>query len=72
MPVNLKQVPQVVLGGITNAKGMLRMKIMTIRMTRTVTTTTIQTRVRLEGVLAPERESILRHSRSQKSLLRKT
>ena len=36
MPVNLKQVPLVVLGGITNAKGMLRTKIMTMRMTRAV------------------------------------
>ena len=59
MPVNLKQVPQVVLGGITNAKGMLRTKIMMIRMTRTVTRTKILTHVRLEGVLAPERESVL-------------
>ena len=67
MPVNLKQVPQVVLDGLTNAKRMLQTKIMTIRMTRTVTTTKILTRVRLEGVVAPERESVLRHSRSQKS-----
>ena len=63
MPVNLRQVPQVVLRGITNAKGMLQTKIMAMRRTRTVTTTKILTRVRLEEVLAPERESVLRHSR---------
>ena len=43
MPVNLKQVPQVVLSGITNAKGMLQTKIVAMRLTRTVTTTKILT-----------------------------
>ena len=64
MPVNLRQVPQVVLSGITNAK--LRNAANENHgdeENQTVTTTKILTRVRLEEVLAPERESVLRHSR---------
>ena len=34
MPVYLKQVPQVVLSGIINAKGMLQTKIVAMSMTR--------------------------------------
>ena len=55
MLVNLKQVPQVVLSRITIAKGMLQTKI--------VATTKTLFRVRVEKVLAPESESVLRHSR---------